>query len=115
MLCRACEELVEPSNGSGGFIAIEAVKRQVDLFNKGESVSEKELLDMCDTEGNDNNGGGSFDVRQDGPNKMYIRHVSSGGPGSQPFLHPAIGAPGEIGSPKPDRGAGLFGSHRESR
>ncbi|KAH8889624.1 hypothetical protein GQ53DRAFT_187051 [Thozetella sp. PMI_491] len=112
MLCRACEEAAaEGAAADDGFIPLEVIKSKVDMFLKGE-VPEQEMLILCDTEGNDNNGGGSFDTRSDSSNKTYVRWVPSSGPGGQPFLHRAVGAPGEIGSPKPDRHAGTFGSSR---
>jgi len=103
MLCRACKALAMDASAKGeennGFIPVEKVKEQVDLFN-GQPVDEKELLDMCETEGNDINGGGSFDVQEDEPGKRFIRYVSNNGrTNSQPLIHRAVGAPGEIGSP----------------
>lgn len=65
MLRRACEELAEHS-GSDKFIPLEQIKTKVEALNHGQAVDEKELLDMCETEGNEVNGGGSFDVREDG-------------------------------------------------
>ena len=112
MMCRACEEAVsEGAATEDGFITLDTIKGKVDMFFKGE-VSEAELLVLCDTEGNDNNGGGSFDIRQDSSDKSQVRWASSAPFGAQPFLHRAVGAPGEIGSPKPDRLVGHFGPGR---
>lgn len=136
MICRAYEELSSDANsiskasasdagGDGGddFIFLDAIKAKVEQLNQGNPVPEKELLDICDTEGNDGNGGGSFDVRQEDESKggqVSIRFVSGNGSngggngngggrsGSQPFLH-RFGAPGEIGSPLVG-GVGVVGS-----
>jgi hypothetical protein len=107
MLCRACKELADGEANKGDisgtdkddFIPLESIKGQVDLLNQGEPVTEPELLDICDTEGNHLNGGGSFDVRRDDSGKVAIRWVSGNSAGDQPLLQRAVGAPGEIGSP----------------
>ncbi|KAK3318244.1 salt tolerance down-regulator-domain-containing protein [Apodospora peruviana] len=117
MLRRACEELADEAIRAAdskaepvdGFIPLRDIVAQVDSFNHGPRVTERELLDMCDTEGNEVNGGGNFDVRSEAPDSLSIRFVSnSGRSNSQPFFR-AIGAPGEIGSPVV--GSGSFGGH----
>ncbi|KAH8650176.1 hypothetical protein BX600DRAFT_517386 [Xylariales sp. PMI_506] len=98
MLCRACKELENNAADADGFIDISAVKGHVDSINTTEPVSESELLDMCETEGNAQNGGGSFDIRQDDKmNKISIRYDATSGTPSLATRN--IGAPGEIGSP----------------
>lgn len=93
MLCRACKAL--EGSTPDGFNDINVIKEQVDLINPpGETpVSEGELLDICETEGNLINGGGAFDIRQDGKSHS-IRYEND-----TPAHHRAVGAPGEIGSP----------------
>ncbi|PBP16249.1 stress response protein NST1 [Diplocarpon rosae] len=93
MICRACKNLQGTSQD--GFFDIKLVKEQVDSLNPpGEQpVSERELLDICETEGNAVNGGGSFDIREDG-SRHSIRYESDTLPPNRP-----LGAPGEIGSP----------------
>ncbi|KAL2018502.1 hypothetical protein VTK56DRAFT_787 [Thermocarpiscus australiensis] len=84
MLRRACEELASAegkkaegkAEASDLFIPLEKIKAQVDVFNHGHPVDEKELLDICETEGNEVNGGGSFDVQEDGQGRKSIRFVS---------------------------------------
>jgi hypothetical protein len=84
MLRRACEELAsaESRNAEGNaeasdtFIPLERIKTQVEILNHGFAVDEKELLDICETEGNEVNGGGSFDVVNDGQGHKSIRFVS---------------------------------------
>lgn len=112
-LCRACEELggaVDPSvaadpvsPGSRGpekFVPIEAVKAKVDQLCQGthQMVHEKELLDLCETEGNETNGGGSFEMREDkAARSRSILWVPDAGP---PRNHNrVVGGLGEIGSP----------------
>jgi hypothetical protein len=115
MLCRACEDLSKDymdyigaknndrrtPDGASGYIPLEAVKEKVEQLSQSlGAVPEKELLEYCDTEGNDGNGGGSFDVREDAPGRKSIRFVpDSGLSGPQPFMQRAVGAPGNMGSP----------------
>ncbi|RKF73084.1 Stress response protein nst1 [Golovinomyces cichoracearum] len=93
MICRACKNLegVTPD----GFNSISVIKEQVEQMNPpGEQpVSEKEILDICETEGNAINGGGSFDIREEGNGFCSIRYENETPP------HRPLGAPGEIGSP----------------
>ncbi|KAL2066873.1 hypothetical protein VTL71DRAFT_1297 [Oculimacula yallundae] len=92
MICRACKSL--EGTTADNFFDINLIKEKVDLLNPptDQPVSEKELLDICETEGNAVNGGGSFDIRQDGKSQS-IRYESDVLP------HRPLGAPGEIGSP----------------
>ncbi len=99
MLRRACEELADAggnktegkADSSSGFITLEKIKTQVEMLNHGLAVDEKELLDIGETEGNDVNGGGSFDVREDGQGRKSIRFVSgSDRPTPQP-VQKAVG------------------------
>lgn len=85
MLRRACEELASAESrntegstegGNDTYIPLEMIKVQVENLNHGYAVDEKELLDICETEGNEVNGGGSFDVVNDGQGGRSIRFVS---------------------------------------
>ncbi|KAL3291650.1 stress response protein nst1 [Colletotrichum asianum] len=100
MLCRACKELQARSEESESFIDMSAVKSEVDHLSRMDVVSEEELLDLLETEGNAHNGGGTFEIRRDanGPGKHTVRWVPEFSDLSQP-QHRAVGAPGEIGSP----------------
>lgn len=95
MLCRACK-ILEGSTPDG-FFPINAVREQINRINttRDDTVSDKELLDLCETEGNPNNGGGFFDVRNERDGRVLIRHEPDSGGGS----HRPVGAPGDIGSP----------------
>lgn len=95
MLQRACEKLA--TEGKNNFIPLEQIKAQVEVFNHGQGVDEKELLDICETEGNDFNGGGNFDVQEDGKGGKSIRFVSGN---EQPIPQPVQRAVGyHPGSP----------------
>lgn len=94
MLCRACK-ILEGSTPDN-FYPINAVREQINRFyaSPNEAVSDKELLDLCETEGNPNNGGGFFDVRNERDGRILIRYEPDAGPTQRP-----VGAPGDIGSP----------------
>jgi hypothetical protein len=94
MICRACKNIEGTS--PDGFNDINVIKEQIDHFNPGnEPISEKEVLDICETEGNSINGGGSFDIRRD-DNGCFIRHNAEN---ENTSAHRPVGPPGEIGSP----------------
>lgn len=94
MICRACKNL--EGSTPDGYYDIKFIKDQIDHLNPPSepTVSEKELLEICDTEGNTVNGGGSFDVRNNGEGHISIRHDDD-----LPSSQRPVGAPGEIGSP----------------
>lgn len=90
LLVRAYKELEDYAADETGFIEISAVKGHVDSINPSSSepmIEEKELLDICETEGNLHNGGGSFDIRRGDHGKVAIRFSRN------------LGAPGDITSP----------------
>jgi hypothetical protein len=116
MLRRACEELADAegkkADGKAGandsFVPLERIKTQVEIFNLGYPVDEKELLDICETEGNEVNGGGSFDVRDSEPGVKLIRFVSGN---ERPMPQPVQKAVGyHPGSPLGGGGIGPIGS-----
>ncbi|CAD6446722.1 2d150ccf-d702-4181-87ea-72db8da9a262 [Sclerotinia trifoliorum] len=94
MICMACQNL--QTSTPDGWLDIDSIKNEVALLNppREEPVSERELLDICDTEGNQMNGGGTFEIRHSN-GKSQIHYVSD----STPHDFRAVGAPGEIGSP----------------
>jgi hypothetical protein len=93
MLCRACRNL--EGSSPDGFHSINSIREQIEHLNppREEPVLEKEILDLCETEGNPNNGGGYFDVRLESDGRKFIRF--------EPDVptHRSVGAPGDIGSP----------------
>jgi hypothetical protein len=93
-ICRACKNL--EGSTSDGFYDANIVKDQLaHLTAPGETpVTIQELLDICETEGNAVNGGGSFDIRSDGNGQFSIRHEAD-----LPNSQRPTEVPGEIGSP----------------
>jgi hypothetical protein len=100
LLVRACKDLENYAADAAGYIELSAVKGHVDSINTSPSelIDEVELLDICETEGNPQNGGGSFDIRRDDSGKVAVRFELGGGSGLSPFQR-NVGPPGEIKSP----------------
>lgn len=102
LLCQACKDLTHSvSSTVDGFISVNAIKSQVEAKSGDPTVTEQDLLNLCDTEGSSSNGGGTFDIRRDveGPGKHAVRWVPDANDGMNPQYR-AVGAPGEIGSPR---------------
>ncbi|KAL4945050.1 salt tolerance down-regulator-domain-containing protein [Aspergillus oleicola] len=100
-IIQACKQLstMSPSKGTDGYHEVKAVLRQVEQLRPPNepSISLKEMLDICDTEGNATNGGGSFIVKSNSMGDLVK---------FEPDTNSATGhrgsiAPGEIGSPIP--------------
>lgn len=98
MLVQACKDLKNHATDADGFIDVLIVKGHVDSINTSDHVSETELLRICETEGNPQNGDGSFDTRREKKSgKTFIRYDPAGG---TPSMAPRnVGAPGQLSSP----------------
>ncbi|EXJ86656.1 hypothetical protein A1O3_03609 [Capronia epimyces CBS 606.96] len=95
MLVQACRQLTQiPGASADGYHPVQAVLRQLEALKApGEPpVSMDEMLGICDTEGNSQNGGGSFEVIIDKARGQVIKFVED--TAGQPR-----GSVGEIGSP----------------
>ncbi|KAI4262309.1 MAG: hypothetical protein L6R42_002511 [Xanthoria sp. 1 TBL-2021] len=98
LVCQACNKLTanQPSSHRSGFHPVDAVLRQVHLMKPASegTISLQEMLDICDTEGNNQNGGGSFVTETQGDAGTFVKFES----GRNPSLS-MRGVPGDIGSP----------------
>lgn len=97
ILAQSCKDLQNHAADAQGWIDLSAIKGHVDSI-AAEPVTEAELLDMCETEGNTQNGGGTFDVKHGENGKPSVKYDPDMAPGPSPFAR-NVGAPGEIGSP----------------
>lgn len=101
-LCSICRDLAMQDLSKDGFIslnlALDTLRDQVDFNPLGNGpLSEDDVLVLCETEGDMVNGGGNFDIHEDGngrnirwnPDKMPQALGAFGAPG----------APGQFGSP----------------
>lgn len=97
MLCQACQSLRDAGQATGeGYVDFSAVKASIHAA-LGHDVPDSELLAISETEGNPQNGGGSFDGAAEGDRRL-IRWVAGAGSGGDRAPRP-LGAPGDIGSP----------------
>ncbi|KAH0545186.1 hypothetical protein GP486_008466 [Trichoglossum hirsutum] len=101
MVCQACKQLTTSKKNGDEFHEISAVLRQIDQMRPTNEapVQMKELLDICETEGDVQNGGGVFTIQKDAQGRTFVKHEVDEG-----MAGPARGnmAPGEIGSPIPN-------------
>lgn len=96
MLCLACQALADTGQATtNGYVDFSAVKSAI-FQGLGHDVADGELLAISETEGNGQNGGGTFDSTMDSGRRL-IRWVTAGGPEKAP--HHPLGAPGDFGSP----------------
>lgn len=101
-LCQVCRELGMQDPSKEGFIPLSLVqttlKDQVEFNPLGNGpLAEDDILILCETEGDLVNGGGNFDIHEDGSGRS-IRWNADKRP--QPLgAFGAPGAPGQLGSP----------------
>lgn len=99
LVCQACKALSNNSTEgvpSGfGFHSLEAIMHQIDQIQTPMDTppNMRELLDICETEGNAQNGGGILNIQEERSRGLCIKWIPDGPSGRMP------GGPGEIGSP----------------
>ncbi|KAM5473534.1 Stress response protein nst1 [Microsporum audouinii] len=101
LVSQACKKLSAISPEGSGFHSTSQVLRQIEQLNPPLDVpiSLEEIVDICDTEGNSQNGGGSLIIDYAGPRGTFIKfEPDSASPlsGTMPNT-----SPGDIGSPVP--------------
>ncbi|KAI9673145.1 MAG: Stress response protein nst1 [Caeruleum heppii] len=105
LICQACKQLsTSKPPGDSGFHEISNVLRHIDGIRPGSEppVQMREFLDICDTEGDAQNGGGMFVLTNDerGEGRTFIKHeMSDHQRGFAPGSTRGSVDPGEIGSP----------------
>ncbi|KAA8646154.1 putative stress response protein Nst1 [Aspergillus tanneri] len=99
---------MSPSKGASGYHDAKLVLRQVDHLRSANepSISLKEMLDICDTEGSTQNGGGSFSIKSDETGDFVKFEPDNN---SATSGHRGSIVPGEIGSPIPSSSIPAFG------
>lgn len=69
LVSTACDKLTSraPPSQNSGWHRADDVLREIQVMKSGHEapVSMQEMLDICDTEGNGQNGGGSFSIHSD--------------------------------------------------
>ncbi|BDD56871.1 Stress response protein nst1 [Monascus purpureus] len=111
LVIQACKQLnaLGPGKDTGGFHDVNLVLRQVEQLRPAneQPITLDEMLDICDTEGNPQNGGGSFLIKDSeghGKSVKFEPDNNSSVPG-----HRASIVPGEIGSPVPSSSVPVLG------
>ncbi|KAJ9649562.1 Stress response protein nst1 [Coniosporium tulheliwenetii] len=107
MVCQACKQLASSKSDPEGYIDATDVHRQVESTRPVSEapVQLKELLDICETEGDTHNGGGIFHLKRD-RNRTLVKYEAING---TPNVGRAPGVLGEIGSPIPGHSMPAFG------
>lgn len=106
-VCQACKHLSNANRGEGdGFHPVEVLMRQIQTHNSNPLLADipptlEEIEDICDTEGDSNNGGGELDVRRQAGEKTFA--VKWSPDAMTPDGGRGFGGLGEIGSPMPQK------------
>ena len=99
------------SGDSYGYHNIDILLRQVELLKPVHEppIQLRELLTICETEGNSQNGGGSFDIKEQPGLGFCVKYE----PDHNTSMGPRGGlVPGDIGSPVPLSAGLAFGGPR---
>lgn len=112
LVVQACSKLSAhpPTDSRWGFHNVDTVLNQVEHMKPPHEgpISMKEMLDICDTEGNTQNGGGSFIIEHHEPH-TFVKFE----PGRTTSISMSGGiGPGDIGSPIPGGAIPSFGGGR---
>lgn len=104
-ICQACKQLSASNPSSDGFHDIHALMRQMPALEPPPSL--KEVEEICETEGDSQNGGGELNARKSpsggGGDVVAVKWTpDSGTPKDQQGRGSHTGL-GEIGSPMPSR------------
>jgi len=109
LVSQACKSLSGRDPSANGYHSVQSILAEVER-NKPDSeakVTFDEMMDICDTEGNMQNGGGSFLVKNEGAGRTFVKFEPDAS-ASLPSGRPGIG-PGDIGSPVPSNTFPAFG------
>ena len=112
LVVQACNKLSAhpPPDSRWNFHNIDTVLNQVEIMKPPHEgpISMKEMLGICDTEGNSQNGGGSFIIERHEPH-TYVKFEP--GRNTSISMNGGLG-PGDIGSPIPGGAMPSFGGGR---
>ena len=96
--------------GSSGYHNVNHVLQKVEQLKSPNEppIALNEMLDICDTEGNLQNGGGSFSIKNEGARGTFVKFE----PDNNSNPHGGRGGivPGDIGSPVPGSSVPAFSS-----
>lgn len=119
LACRAYTKLLNgppPMGAKRAYCSAEALHRELnELIKQGNEspVSLKEMLEICETEGNAQNGGGAFKIEVHEGNELWLKYDLVKFDGRKVPIS-TRGAPGDIGSPLSSPFLPSFGAARAS-
>ncbi|KAK4493702.1 hypothetical protein PRZ48_014887 [Zasmidium cellare] len=103
-VCQACKQLSQANRGEGdGFHNVDVLLHQIEANRPmlDSPPTLRELEEICETEGDSQNGGGELHVRKDdGSNSFAVKWEADAGTPDQGRGNSGLG---EIGSPMPSR------------
>jgi hypothetical protein len=108
-VCQACKQLTQANRGEGdGFHDVGVLLRQIEANrpNLDAPPTLKEIEDICETEGDAQNGGGVFSLRKD-DESMAVKWAPDA---TTPDQGRGLAGLGEIGSPMPSKTSPSFGA-----
>ena len=125
LIVQACKQLTAAKKSGDGFHDLSAILRQIDQIRPPTEapVQMAEMLEICETEGDAQNGGGFFTIKTEGGTgagqtqvpgagtgpglgRTLVRHEAAG---NMPTAGRGSIAPGDIGSPIPGSSIPSFG------
>ena len=108
LIANSCQKLTarSPMGSVNGWHPVDSILRDVNISKPQQVglVEQAELLALCETVGNTQNGGGNFDVHNE-PGIGFLVHFAPG-------RTPSMSMGGEIGSPIGGSSGGMFGNPR---
>lgn len=112
-ICQACKQLTARDPTGDDYHPVDSLIRQIDSNRApvDSPISLKEIEDICETEGDAQNGGGLLHVRHEG-NNMAVKFEPDAG---TPNTGRPLAALGEIGSPVPRHSIPAFGTSAPNR
>ncbi|KAL1311269.1 hypothetical protein AAFC00_001457 [Neodothiora populina] len=115
-LCQACKQLAVREPTKDDFHPVDSILRQIEASRPlvDSPITLKEIEDICETEGDAQNGGGLLHVRHDGNNSSSFSVKFEPDAGT-PSTGRAPAVLGEIGSPIPGHSVPAFGTSAPNR
>ncbi|GAB7345695.1 hypothetical protein MBLNU457_3974t1 [Dothideomycetes sp. NU457] len=106
-VCNACRQLNTPSGDNFHDVSHILSLCRSSAIPEGPPTLQ-EIEEICETEGDNQNGGGTLLVRRSGSSNFAVKYDAEDG--TSPAGRPSVNALGEIGSPVPSHATPAFGA-----